>query len=246
MSEYAHCPDAEELAAWIDGEIDDATRRRIVAHLDTCERCTEVVEGVLAFQDEEALSEDGVGSDLDDEPAPREAEFTPRPPLEAFARRSKEYDDLEAPSRRWRPYFAVALAACAVVWAVRVGLPAKRGGQDQFAALDNLNETAKEISEKPVDRGGAPVPNPEHFTLCREYLRTSPVAAKRIQNCLLLTPSDLVLADLYVRDSRFSGWLADPSLHESACQALRKAWPSFTGSLQETWRSARDQCLDGQ
>lgn len=216
MSEYAHCPDAEELAAWIDGEVDDATRRRLVTHLDTCARCAEVVEGVLAFQDEEALSEEGVGSDLDDEPAPREAEFTPPPPL------------IDAPSRRWRPYFAVALAACAVVWAVRVGTPELGGGKDPYLELDSQEISRGGDSDLPI--------------LCRKYVETAPVATDRILTCLKETRHSLDLAVFLVTDSHFPEWIRNPSLRKEACRTLDLAWTELTGSVQDARRSAYADC----
>lgn len=217
MSEYTHCPEAEELAAWIDGEVDDATRRRLVGHLDTCQRCAEVVEGVLAFQDEEALAEDGVGSDLADEPAPREAEFTPPPPLS------------EAPSRRWRPYFAVALAACAVVWAVRVGLPLGSGA-DLYTKLD--------LPQREVTRGA----DPERISLCRDYLKTERVVPNRIGTCLQQTAHSLELAEIFVSDTHFPEWLRNPSLRQEACRTLDRAWTELTGRVQDARRFAYAEC----
>lgn len=218
MTEYANCPDAEELAAWIDGELDDAARRRLAAHLDSCERCAEVVDGVLAFQDEEALAEDGVGSDLADEPAPSEAEFTPPPPA------------VETPGRRWRPYFAVALAACAVVWAVRVGpLAPAPGGQD-FSKLAELK----------VVRGSKA--KPEWVQLCATYFKTPDAPPEWTEACLKVAASDSYLAEFVVEDPRFATWLADPDLRAPACGSLLQGWPGLPGSPQKAWRDPYEAC----
>jgi Putative zinc-finger len=217
MTEYTHCPDAEELAAWIDGEVDEATRRRLVAHLDTCARCAEVVEGVLAFQDEEALAEDGVGADLVDEPGPSVAEFAP-PPL------------VEAPSRRWRPYFAVALAACAMVWAVRVWLLAPKTKTD-FAKLDAW-ETTRGADDLEIAR------------LCRGYFE-APDDAKpgRTLLCLEVASGNSDLAQFVVRKAPgFAQSLEDPALREYACPTLETAWDDLSRSLQDRWRPALDGC----
>jgi Putative zinc-finger len=219
MTEYTHCPDAEELAAWIDGEVDEATRRRLVAHLDTCARCAEVVEGVLAFQDEEALEEDGVGADLVDEPGPSVAEFAPP-------------DLVEAPSRRWRPYFAVALAACAVVWSVRVVLLAPKTPPD-FAKLDAW-ETTRGANDLEIAK------------LCYEYFspkNNKYTKADRTLLCLEVASGNSDLAQFVVRKAPgFAQWLEDPVLREDACNTLGTAFPHLPDSLQDRWRSALDGC----
>jgi hypothetical protein len=218
MNEYTHCPDAEELAAWIEGGLEESTRRRLVAHLDTCARCAEVVAGVLAFQDEEALAEDGVGADLVDEPGPSVAKFAPRPLV-------------EAPSRRWRPYFAVALAACAVVWAVRVGLPAPKTPAD-FARLDGW-ETTRGAGDREI------------ATLCLKYFPSKTgTTPSRTLLCLEVVSGNPDLARSVVdnNETDFALWLEDPVLREDACQTLATAWKELPGSLQARWRPALDGC----
>jgi putative zinc finger protein len=52
--EKTTCPTDEELAAFVDGTLEAGDRARVVEHLAGCERCYQVVSGVLQFEEESA------------------------------------------------------------------------------------------------------------------------------------------------------------------------------------------------
>jgi hypothetical protein len=106
------CPNPEALAAFIDGRLAGAERRRLVEHLAACERCFETAVGVVEFLDEEG-TEEGAREETEAEVMPFSARRAPlRPPASRPAG--------AAPERGGplRPVWAAALAAAAVVAAV--------------------------------------------------------------------------------------------------------------------------------
>lgn len=72
MTPPGGCPDAGELAAFIDGRLAGAERARVVEHLAACERCYAVFSAVGDFQEEE-----------------REGDAAAGPPLSFTGRRSR-------------------------------------------------------------------------------------------------------------------------------------------------------------
>jgi anti-sigma factor RsiW len=48
MDENLECPDHEILLDFVARRLDEAADRRVAAHLDACERCSEAVERIIA------------------------------------------------------------------------------------------------------------------------------------------------------------------------------------------------------
>src|ERR1041385_5932047 len=52
--EHSGCPSDETLAAFIDGRLDDVTRRRVVEHMTTCDECYAVYLAATEMQNASA------------------------------------------------------------------------------------------------------------------------------------------------------------------------------------------------
>lgn len=54
----AGCPDLEDIAAFLDGTLDEAERQRVLEHLAHCKDCYEIFAGAALFLDSEAEPQD--------------------------------------------------------------------------------------------------------------------------------------------------------------------------------------------
>ena len=88
------CPSAEDLAAYIDGELGEAERQRITAHLASCEDCYAVYTETLRFQ-------------LDTESVFLEGEVLPFPSPDKRERAAERAFAV----RRWLPIAALLLVS---------------------------------------------------------------------------------------------------------------------------------------
>lgn len=70
------CPSPEELAAFIDGQLQGAERERIVEHLASCEDCYAVFTGVVDFNEQENPTAEMADDEEDEDPP---AEVVPFP-----------------------------------------------------------------------------------------------------------------------------------------------------------------------
>ncbi len=76
----SECPDLQDLAAWVDGNVDDATRARLVEHVATCYDCFEIVSSTLEWKESEATP-----SPTERDGAPRESGVIPFSPRRRFS-----------------------------------------------------------------------------------------------------------------------------------------------------------------
>ena len=76
----SECPDLQDLAAWVDGNVDDATRARLVEHVATCSDCFEIVTSALEWKESEATP-----SPTERDGAPRESGVIPFSPRRRFS-----------------------------------------------------------------------------------------------------------------------------------------------------------------
>ncbi len=139
----------EELSAYLDGELDDAARAGLEAHVEDCAACREVLEELRAVR--QALR------DLPREPAPRsfalgEADLRTAPApwaMGAFARAA--------------PLLSGVATAAVVVFGVLVGIdlagPASQGAADKNvapAALQSVSDEAEKGAAAPDNGEQAP------------------------------------------------------------------------------------------
>jgi hypothetical protein len=173
------CPDAERLAEYADGLLDEAGRDAIEAHLVTCPDCRAVLVETMAFLDAEAAAAGAAPSAVTPEAAPTPA-VTVRGTDEMSAPASTQAADGEAtptsaPARvipfRTRSWVtgvgATLAAAAALVLIVRIAapawLPAWLGGRPP---LEELVMALANQPTRPVEgrlMGGfayAPPPSP--------------------------------------------------------------------------------------
>jgi hypothetical protein len=117
------CPDPEEIAAFLDGTLSAARRRRLTRHLAGCERCYEVFAGAADFLEDSA------------EPAVLPAE--PRRPFEpASGSREPGSRGRRAAPARYRGWRWSAAAALAALLAVAAGLQLVRWRDRQLLSTE--------------------------------------------------------------------------------------------------------------
>ena len=117
------CPDPEEIAAFLDGTLSAARRRRLTRHLASCERCYEVFAGAADFLEDSS------------EPAMLPAE--PRRPFEPVpASREPGPRGRRAAPARYRVWRWSAAAALAALLAVAAGLLLVRWRDQQLLSTE--------------------------------------------------------------------------------------------------------------
>ena len=238
MNEFANCPDLEELAAWIDGRVDEPTRRRLAAHAADCERCAEVVDGVLAFSEELAEAEDGSDADLESAEADTVPEASYAPEVLIPGTRGS--------ARRWLPYLATALAASAVVVGIRWNL-------DQGPTAAQLRERARESLARSADEegtrgtGNASDAEIQAAKACKVYLvEANPDPATEtdlLRVCLLQGARIDIFAKAVADSPHFAEWRRLETLEAAACQVVLNR--AVSGSKQQKLGYARCQEILG-
>lgn len=232
MNEFANCPDLEELAAWIDGRVDEPTRRRLAAHAADCERCAEVVDGVLAFSEELAEDQDGGDADLDS----AEADTVP----EASYASEALVPGARGSGRRWLPYLAMALAASAVVVGIRWNL-------DQGPTSAELRKQARQSLIRSADEDGARGTGTasdaeiQAAKACKTYLlEADPDPATEsdlLRDCLEQVARFDVFAKAVADSPPFAEWRRLEALEAAACKVVVN--PGIGGTNQQRFDYAR-------
>lgn len=127
------CPSLEEIAAFIEGKLDDADRERLTAHLATCESCLDLVAETALFLQESPPEEEeaGDGSSQPLEEAPQPHQLSPLTGSAAAAPIPRRTPSGRS-SRRLR---FLPLAAAAIVLAASLGLYRQLFAPTTFASV---------------------------------------------------------------------------------------------------------------
>jgi len=138
------CPSAEDLAAYIDGELGEAERQRITEHLASCEECYAVYTETLRFQ-------------LDTEPAVRENE---REKVVRFPSREEPGRGTPAVVRRWLPIAALLLVGVgSCTYFLLLAPPPELEASQVTSSLPNPFPSLPNLPQLVTDGAPPPLPN---------------------------------------------------------------------------------------
>ena len=234
MNDLLTCPDLEELASWIDGSVDGPTRVRLEAHVAVCDRCADLVDNVLAFDEEVELAE-STSTDGSDQDSRLEIDLDPAhdilPPV--FSR------------VRWRPYLALAVTACLLLVGIRLL-------QDRSAGVVTLRQELLDLqANSETTRSESETISEEELALarkCRRFLTGANPAVESdvLTGCLDLVARNSDLASQVVAEAPgFAAWLADTgSSGTSSCKVLEAAWNRLRGTRQKQLRPRWEDCQE--
>lgn len=214
------CPLPEEIAAWIEGRVDAATRECLVAHALGCSRCFDLIEEVLELAGEERNT------------AGPEAGFV-------------EIGGEVVPFRSRRRWLTAAATAAACAAFLVVSWP--RGPSEQVirkiikpspSQQRTGNVPANGTGFSPSDQAGFEQARP-WFEGCAETCDTS-----LVHDFLEFALRDVEAAAVVVKEPYFAAWFARPEIGGDpgslGCRLLTHA--RFTGTEEARFRDRYPVC----